>query len=156
MSALQRRIQTPNAQTIDHIIQTDAAINPGNSGGPLIDASGAVIGVNAAISTGNTGESGSVGIGFAIPINTVTNVANQLIHSGKVVHPYIGVSVAAITPELYNLYGLAVSHGLLVQNVYEGSPPLMPGSGAVRSTRSSRGRATWSAATSSRASTAFR
>ena len=122
VSALRRRIQAPNAQTIDHIIQTDAAINPGNSGGPLIDASGAVIGVNAAISTGNTGESGSVGIGFAIPINTVTNVANQLIHSGKVVHPYIGVSVAAITPELYNLYGLAVSHGLLVQNVYEGSP----------------------------------
>ena len=84
VSALQRRIQSPNAQTIDHIIQTDAAINPGNSGGPLIDASGAVIGVNAAISTGNTGEAGTVGIGFAIPINTVTNVANQLIRTGKV------------------------------------------------------------------------
>jgi S1-C subfamily serine protease len=122
VSALQRRIQSPNAQAIDHIIQTDAAINPGNSGGPLIDASGAVIGVNAAISTGNTGETGNVGIGFAIPINTVTNVAHQLIRTGRVAHPYIGVSVAAITPELYSLYGLAVSHGLLVQNVYKGSP----------------------------------
>jgi S1-C subfamily serine protease len=127
VSALQRRIQSPNAQAIDHIIQTDAAINPGNSGGPLIDASGAVIGVNAAMSTGNTGETGNVGIGFAIPINTVTNVAHQLIHTGRVSHPYIGVSVAAITPELYSLYGLAVSHGLLVQNVYKGSPAAAAG-----------------------------
>jgi S1-C subfamily serine protease len=127
VSALQRRIQSPNAQPIDHIIQTDAAINPGNSGGPLIDASGAVIGVNSAISTGNTGETGNVGIGFAIPINTVKTVADQLIHTGKVSHPYIGVSVAGITPELYHLYGLAVRHGLLVQNVYKGSPAARAG-----------------------------
>ncbi len=95
VSALQRRIQSPNAQTIDHIIQTDAAINPGNSGGPLIDARGDVVGVNAAISTGNTGESGSVGIGFAIPINTVKTVAQQLITTGKATHPYIGLTVTS-------------------------------------------------------------
>jgi putative serine protease PepD len=127
VSALQRRIQSPNAQPIDHIIQTDAAINPGNSGGPLIDASGAVIGVNAAISTGNTGESGNVGIGFAIPINLVKTVANQLEHTGRAVHPYIGVSVVGITPELSNLYGLPAKRGLLVQTVYKGSPAAKAG-----------------------------
>ena len=122
VSALQRRIQSPNAQPIDHVIQTDAAINEGNSGGPLIDASGAVIGVNAAISTGNTGGQGNVGIGFAVPINTVKNVADQLIKTGKVAHPYLGVTVQAVTPDVANLLGLPVSHGLLVQNVYSGSP----------------------------------
>jgi S1-C subfamily serine protease len=127
VSALQRRIQSPNAQPIDHVIQTDAAINEGNSGGPLIDASGSVIGVNAAISTGNTGEQGNVGIGFAIPINTVKNVASQLIKTGKVAHPYLGVTVQAITPDVASLLGLSVSHGLLVQDVYSGSPAAKAG-----------------------------
>jgi len=127
VSALQRRIQAPNFQPIDHIIQTDAAINPGNSGGPLIDASGAVIGVNAAISTGDTGERGNVGIGFAIPINAVKTVAQQLIDSGKATHPYIGVSVHAITPDVASLYGFAVSHGLLVEQVYARSPAAKAG-----------------------------
>ena len=72
-----------HALPIDHAIQTDAAINHGNSGGPLIDAAGRVIGVTSQISTGNTGGQGSVGIGFAIPINTVRNVAAQIITSGK-------------------------------------------------------------------------
>jgi S1-C subfamily serine protease len=127
VSALQRRIQSPNAQPIDHIIQTDAAINPGNSGGPLIDTRGAVIGVNAAISTGNTGETGNVGIGFAIPINAVKNVAEQLIKTGKVQHPYIGVSTQEITPDSARLFGFPVSRGLLVENVYSGSPAAKAG-----------------------------
>ena len=127
VSALQRRIQSPNAQTIDHIIQTDAAINPGNSGGPLIDARGDVVGVNAAISTGNTGESGSVGIGFAIPINTVKTVAQQLITTGKATHPYIGLTVQAITPEVASLFALPVTSGLIVQNVYARSPAAKAG-----------------------------
>ncbi len=127
VSALQRRIQSPNAQTIDHIIQTDAAINPGNSGGPLIDARGDVVGVNAAISTGNTGESGSVGIGFAIPINTVKTVAQQLITTGKATHPYIGLTVQAITPEVASLFALPVTSGLIVQNVYTRSPAAKAG-----------------------------
>jgi S1-C subfamily serine protease len=127
VSALQRRIQSPNAQPIDHIIQTDAAINPGNSGGPLIDARGSVVGVNAAISTGNTGEEGNVGIGFAIPINAVRNVAQQLITTGKATHPYIGVTVQAITPEVASLFALPVAHGLLVQNVYARSPAAKAG-----------------------------
>jgi S1-C subfamily serine protease len=127
VSGLQRRIQSPNAQPIDHVIQTDAAINEGNSGGPLIDAAGAVIGVNAAISTGNTGGQGSVGIGFAIPINTVKNVAEQLIKTGKVSHPYLGVTVTEIGPELAHLFGLPVKRGLLVQNVFSRSPAARAG-----------------------------
>lgn len=127
VSALQRRIQSPNAQTIDHIIQTDAAINPGNSGGPLIDTRGQVVGVNAAISTGNTGEGGSVGIGFAIPINTVKTVAQQLISTGKATHPYIGVTVQAITPDVASLFALPVGHGLIVQEVYARSPAARAG-----------------------------
>jgi putative serine protease PepD len=77
-------------------LQTDAAINPGNSGGPLVDATGAVIGVNSAIaSLGNTGgtQSGSIGLGFAIPINQARKTADQLIKNGKATYPVIGVAV---------------------------------------------------------------
>ncbi|MEW1548203.1 S1C family serine protease [Streptomyces tsukubensis] len=76
-------------------LQTDASINPGNSGGPLLDARGAVIGINSAIqSTGNgLGQAGSIGLGFAIPINQAKNVAEQLIKTGKPVYPVIGATV---------------------------------------------------------------
>src|SRR2546423_763092 len=74
VSALQREVQAPNSYPIDHVIQTDAAINHGNSGGPLLNAEGEVIGVNSQIQTGGTGD-GNVGVGFAIPINTVSSVA---------------------------------------------------------------------------------
>ncbi|MGW6138982.1 S1C family serine protease [Streptomyces sp. NPDC055140] len=81
-------------------LQTDASINPGNSGGPLLDARGAVIGINSAIQPassggiGGSGQSGSVGLGFAIPINQARNVAKQLIKTGQPVYPVIGASVA--------------------------------------------------------------
>lgn len=77
-------------------IQTDAAINPGNSGGPLVNASGQVIGVNSAIATTGSsisGQSGSIGLGFAIPINQARRVANELMTSGKSSHPVIGVQI---------------------------------------------------------------
>jgi S1-C subfamily serine protease len=121
VSALQRQIQSPNFHPIGHIIQTDAAINEGNSGGPLLDARGQVVGVNTAISTGNTGEQGNIGIGFAIPINTVKDVAAQLIRSGKVEHAFLGVGVKAISPALARIVRLPVTHGLLVQNVLKGT-----------------------------------
>jgi S1-C subfamily serine protease len=121
VSALQRRIQSPNSQTIDHIIQTDAAINPGNSGGPLLDSQGLVIGVNSQISTGNTGSQGNVGIGFAIPINTVKDVASQLIKTGKVEHASLGIDAQGVTPSFARLFGLPVTHGVLVERVYQGS-----------------------------------
>jgi putative serine protease PepD len=95
VSALQRQISSPNNFTIDNVIQTDAAINPGNSGGPLFNAAGQVIGVNSQIETGGNssgGEGGNVGIGFAIPANTVKTVVDQLIATGKVSHAFLGVS----------------------------------------------------------------
>ena len=95
ISALQRQISAPNGFSIDDVLQTDAAINPGNSGGPLFNAQGQVIGVNSQIESTNqsgSGEAGNVGIGFAIPSNTVKNVVDQLRASGKVAHAYLGVS----------------------------------------------------------------
>ncbi len=77
VSALQRRISAPDGYTIENVIQTDAAINPGNSGGPLIDAAGRVIGINSQIATGG-GSNGSVGIGFAVPVNTAKKIVEQL------------------------------------------------------------------------------
>jgi len=70
VSALQRQIQAPNGFSIDNVIQTDAPINPGNSGGPLLDAAGRVIGINSQIQTAGNGGAGSIGIGFAVPIDT--------------------------------------------------------------------------------------
>jgi S1-C subfamily serine protease len=108
-------------QQIYRAIQTDAAINHGNSGGPLIDAAGRVIGVTSQISTGNTGQQGSLGIGFAIPINTVRGVAAQLIQNGKVEHAFIGISTVSVTTQLARLFKLPVDRGLLVQAVEKGS-----------------------------------
>jgi S1-C subfamily serine protease len=116
VSAVQRAISAPNEYPIDHVIQTDAPINHGNSGGPLINSRGEVIGVNAWIATG----SGS-GIGFAIPVNTVRDVAAQLIRSGKVEHPFIGVTAKPLTPEIAKLFNLPTAHGLLVAGVQGGS-----------------------------------
>jgi putative serine protease PepD len=81
ISALHRRIQAPNGLTFDQAIQTDAAINTGNSGGPLLDLEGNVVGVNAQIAT--AGSEGNIGIGFAIPSNTVKKVSAELIATGR-------------------------------------------------------------------------
>jgi S1-C subfamily serine protease len=122
VSAVQRTIEAPNTLSIDHAIQTDAAINHGNSGGPLIDRTGRVVGVTSQISTGNTGQQGSLGIGFAIPINTVRGVVAQLIQNGKVEHVFIGISTTPVTQQLAKLFKLPVDSGLLVQFVQKGSP----------------------------------
>jgi S1-C subfamily serine protease len=121
VSAVQRQIEAPNTLSIDHAIQTDAAINHGNSGGPLIDAAGRVIGVTSQISTGNTGGQGSVGIGFAIPINTVRNVAAQIITSGKAQHALLGVSTFPLTQQLAQLFKLPTEQGMLVQTIQNGT-----------------------------------
>ncbi|MEA2389212.1 MAG: hypothetical protein QOG41_1985 [Thermoleophilaceae bacterium] len=119
ISAVQRSIDAPNGFSIDHVLQTDASINPGNSGGPLL-VNGRVIGVNAQIATG--GSNGSVGIGFAIPINTAKQIAPQLEKSGKVPHAYIGVTTAPVTPQVARDLNLPAQHGALVQDVTNGSP----------------------------------
>jgi S1-C subfamily serine protease len=121
ISALQRQINAPNGFSIDNVIQTDAAINPGNSGGPLLNASGQVVGINSQIATGGGGN-GSVGIGFAIPINTAKTVIPQLKSSGKVEHAYIGVTTAPASGQTAQDLNLPVNHGALVQDVVKGGP----------------------------------
>ncbi len=132
VSAVQREIEAPNSLPIDHAIQTDAAINHGNSGGPLIDASGRVIGVTSQISTGSTGQQGNVGIGFAIPINTVRDVASQIIATGKVQHAFLGVSSAPVTAQLKRLFHLPTAEGLLVQTIDPASGAAKAGIAAGR------------------------
>jgi S1-C subfamily serine protease len=121
VSALQRQIQAPNGFSISHVIQTDAAINPGNSGGPLIDATGSVIGINSQIETGGS-SNGNVGIGFAIPINTAREVADEIEKNGKVEHAYLGINGGTITPALANAVNLPVSKGVLVAEVVKDGP----------------------------------
>jgi putative serine protease PepD len=118
VSALQRQITAPDQNAIDHVIQTDAAINPGNSGGPLLDATGEVIGVNTAI---QSQSGGNIGIGFAVPINTVREVVSQLIEDGRVRRAYLGVTVQAIDDQLARVFRLPVRRGLLVATVEPGS-----------------------------------
>jgi S1-C subfamily serine protease len=120
VSALQREIKAPNGFTINNVIQTDAAINPGNSGGPLLNARGQVIGINSQIESPNGG--GNVGIGFAVPINTVRQVAQQLLANGKVEHAFLGISGTDVTPQLADVLNLGVSQGALVQSVVPGGP----------------------------------
>ncbi len=122
VSAVQRRtITAPNGYPIDHVIQTDAPINKGNSGGPLLSDRGEVIGVNSQISTGGE-ATGNVGIGFAVPSNTVKTVAAQLIDSGRVTRAFIGIGGSTITSELARLFRLPVDSGVLVETVGKGTP----------------------------------
>ncbi len=92
VSALGREMQSVSGRTIDDVIQTDAAVNPGNSGGPLLDSAGRLIGVNAAIASPS---GASAGIGFAIPVDTVNWVVPELIRSGRIIRPSLGVRVAS-------------------------------------------------------------
>jgi putative serine protease PepD len=120
ISALQRQITAPNGFAINNVLQTDAPINPGNSGGPLLDASGRVIGINSQIETGGSGG-GSVGIGFAVPINTAKSEISQLEKGGTVRGAYIGLTSLTIDGSLSAL-NLPVKSGALVQSVQKGTP----------------------------------
>jgi S1-C subfamily serine protease len=126
VSALGRSLSDTGAsgksQPLVDAIQTDAAINPGNSGGALVDRSGRLVGINTAIYT----QSGSAaGIGFAVPVDTATRVAEQLIAGGKVTHPYIGLIGSTINPLVATEKKLSVQEGALVES-------LVPGAGAQK------------------------
>jgi serine protease Do len=108
----------------DDFIQTDASINPGNSGGPLVNARGQVVGINAAIFSQN---GGSVGIGFAIPVNLAKSVVSQLASTGRVERGWLGVSIQEVTPALAKGLGLEVGRGALVAQVTESSPAARAG-----------------------------
>ncbi|MCL2680358.1 MAG: trypsin-like peptidase domain-containing protein [Coriobacteriia bacterium] len=101
------------------LIQTDAAINPGNSGGALVDREGRLIGINSLI---NTTSGSSAGVGFAIPVDTVVHVANQLIETGSASHAFLGIGTQTITPEIARAYGFPIDRGVVVNFVAGGSP----------------------------------
>jgi S1-C subfamily serine protease len=120
VSAKARQIEAPNGFPIRNVIQTDASINPGNSGGPLLDSSGRVIGINSQIATGGGG--GSVGIGFAVPINTAKSLLPQLERGGRIERAYLGVEMAPVTAELARDLNLPVKQGALIQSAVRGGP----------------------------------
>jgi S1-C subfamily serine protease len=119
VSATNRNLRSPNGSVIPDGIQTDAAINSGNSGGPLIDSSGAVIGVNTQIITQS---GGSQGLGFAVSIDTAKRVMAQLKATGTVMYAYLGVSGQALNEDLAQVLGAGAADGVLVTHVSPGSP----------------------------------
>src|SRR5262245_63114905 len=118
VSALHRSLTSPEGTPIDRVIQTDAALNHGNSGGPLLNAQGQVVGVSSAVSTG---AEDNIGIGFAIPINTVRDVVAELKAQGHVDHPYLGVVTRPVSATMARIFNLPVQKGLLVESVAAGS-----------------------------------
>lgn len=115
ISAKQRPLNIGQAK-FKNLLQTDASINPGNSGGPLLNLQGEVIGINTAI------NAEAQGIGFAIPINTVQEVLDDLIHKGKVSRPWLGVSIQDMTPELAKYFEMEMTAGAVIGYVATGSP----------------------------------
>jgi putative serine protease PepD len=124
ISALGRTVQTGEQTFIDEAIQTDAAINRGNSGGPLLNSHGEVIGINSAIfaPTGTT-----AGIGFAIPINTAKQIAQDLINEGRVRRAYLGIEGTEVWPELAQALSLPVREGFMVERVTPNGPAARAG-----------------------------
>lgn len=118
ISSLGRSIRAENDRLIENVIQTDASINPGNSGGPLLNSRGEVIGINSQILT-PTG--GSVGVGFAIPINIAKGILKDLITVGRVKRAYFGIRGYSVDPDLADALRLPVDHGVLVARVVRGA-----------------------------------
>jgi S1-C subfamily serine protease len=126
VSGVGRDIRAPNGLAISKAIQTDAAINHGNSGGPLLNDKGEVIGINDQIESGGTVD-GNVGVGFAVPSNTVSTIVPQLIATGHALHAWLGVEVATIDAGLRNVVRNLPAHGVLVVGVVKGSPAARAG-----------------------------
>ena len=118
ISAINR---SPRGFELGGLIQTDAAINPGNSGGPLLDSQGRVVGINSAILRGTTG------LGFAIPINLVRDIAEQVVTTGRITRAYLGIVPGELIPELAQQYDLPVREGIIVRGVGAGTPAARAG-----------------------------
>lgn len=120
LSAIGRPL--PGADFIfEGLLQTDAAVNPGNSGGPLADLDGRVIGINTAM------VPFAQGVGFAIPINTVKRIAEEILEKGRVTRPWIGIAGVDLNPQLARRYGIATETGFLVAELVQGSPAHLAG-----------------------------
>jgi S1-C subfamily serine protease len=120
VSGLQREITAPDGFQISNVIQTDASINPGNSGGPLLDGNGRVIGINSQIATG--GGQGSVGVGFAVPVNTAKELLPELREGGEIERAWFGVQMSDVTEDVAQQLDLPVDKGALVVEATEGGP----------------------------------
>jgi S1-C subfamily serine protease len=126
VSGLHREIpgSSEKSRALVDLIQTDAPISPGNSGGALLDTQGRVIGINDAYIPP---EAGAVSLGFAIPSGTAVDVADQLLATGKAVHPFLGVSLGRLTPSIRQQFGIAADSGAVVLSVDQGSPAAAAG-----------------------------
>jgi 2-alkenal reductase len=129
VSALNRSIEDISRQesedsSLQGLIQTDAAINPGNSGGPLFDARGRVIGMNTLIATRaqSSETAGSIGLGFAVPVNRVKRVARQIIETGEYRRPRMGISVFRVLPQIAQELNLPTTSGVMIGEVSPGGP----------------------------------
>jgi len=119
ISSLGRTIRSEAGTLIEDVIQTDAAINPGNSGGPLLNSDGEIIGINSAIISPS---GGSVGIGFAIPVNTAKRVVPDLLSKGYVTYPWIGATIQSLIPEIAKYRNLKIERGAMIAEVTKGGP----------------------------------
>jgi S1-C subfamily serine protease len=120
ISGLERPLRDQVARrTIAGAIQTDAAINPGNSGGPLLNAKGEMIGINTAIQPNAGG--GSIGIGFAVPVDLANRIIPEIISKGYVSRPWLGVTMLPLTPRIARAFELQVEEGMIVGDVYRNS-----------------------------------
>jgi serine protease Do len=122
VSATGRSIDTGQGYQIENLIQTDAAINQGNSGGPLVNLAGEVVAINTLIVRNSNSGTVAEGLGFAIPIDTASVIANQLIQTGHITHPYLGIGFQPITPDIATAYTLPVQWGAYVTSVVANSP----------------------------------
>lgn len=132
VSAKERSINADGGSTeserLTGLIQTDAAVNPGNSGGPLVNMKGQVVGINTAIASTS---GGSIGLGFAIPIDSLKSVIDSVRKTGEIVRPYLGVRYVPVTKALQKLNNLSVDYGALVsRGQHEGELAVLPGSPA--------------------------
>jgi len=134
VSATGRTVQEPSSGTSNaagpflfDLIQTDASINPGNSGGPLVNLSGKVIGINTLVAGQAEPGVSAQGIGFAIAMDTAKPIADQLVSSGRAVHPYLGIRYAPLNPALAARLGINAKHGDIIAQVVPGSPAAAAG-----------------------------